>query len=388
MYKVSMTNPGYASIALGLHVLTAVILVVNLAASVTAGMGAFFYVSFLVATFGALYYMGFHFYVSLNRTQHAMWAVTLSVVWALLLPTNVTAVYLMVPQYFIYLRIFPGMAGSLAVLGLTGLSILSNVPAGLTTGGVMGPLLAAVVTIGIDYAYRALWEVTAEKEQLIDELLKTRSQLAQSEHEAGIAAERQRLAHEIHDTVAQGLSSIQMLLSVAETEIESGQEKEKPLQKIALAKTTAADNLSEARAMIAALQPAALAKTSLEGALQRLAEKAQLQVDVDVEGDVRQLPMRTEATLLRVAQGALANVEKHAQAERAKLTLSYEPDMVRLDIVDNGRGFDPQAVAETPRGMGHIGLNAMVERAEEQGGTLEIESAPGQGTALSIALPL
>ena len=332
--------------------------------------------------------MGFHFYVSLNRTQHAMWAITLTVVWAMLLPTNVTAVYLMVPQFFIYLRIFPGLTGSLAVLGLTGMSILSNVPHGLTTGGVMGPLLAAVVTIGIDYAYWALWEVTSEKEQLIDELLKTRSQLAQSEHEAGIAAERQRLAHEIHDTVAQGLSSIQMLLSVAETEIESGAEKEKPLQKIALAKTTAADNLVEARAMIAALQPAALAKTSLEGALQRLAEKAQLQVDVDVEGDVRQLPMRTEATLLRVVQGALANVEKHAQADRAKLTLSYEPDMVRLDIVDNGHGFDPQAVAEQPRGMGHIGLNAMAERAAEQGGSLEIESAPGQGTALSIALPL
>lgn len=98
--------------------------------------------------------------------------------------------------------------------------------------------------------------------------------------------------------------------------------------------------------------------------------------------------MRTEAALLRIGQGALGNVAKHSQAERCQVTLTYADDEVRLDVVDNGQGFDPEQVANRPAGLGHIGINAMRQRAEEQGGTLEVESAPGDGTAVSVALPI
>ena len=204
---------------------------------------------------------------------------------------------------------------------------------------------------------------------------------------------RQRIAHEIHDTLAQGLSSIQMLLRVAEQEINSTplseEEKRMPLQRMELARNTAADNLQEARAMIAALQPAALSKTSLEGAFHRVAEHiVGPEVTIEVEGAERQLPMRTEAALLRIGQGALGNVSKHAGATRCHVTLTYAEDEVRLDVVDNGRGFDPAAVAQRPAGLGHIGIDAMRQRAQEQGGALVVESAPGEGTALSVSIPI
>ena len=153
--------------------------------------------------------------------------------------------------------------------------------------------------------------------------------------------------------------------------------------------------------MIAALQPAALSKTSLEGALMRVAQSASgvsgvaehsdreaLSTDIVVEGDERQLPMKVEATLLRIAQGAMGNVIKHANAERCRVTLTYAEDEVRLDVVDNGVGFDPQAVADRPAGLGHIGLAAMRQRAAECGGDLTVESQPGAGCAVSVAIPL
>jgi len=98
--------------------------------------------------------------------------------------------------------------------------------------------------------------------------------------------------------------------------------------------------------------------------------------------------MRTEAALLRIAQGAVGNVAKHAGATRCRVTVTYEPDEVRLDVVDNGRGFDPAEVQTRPAGLGHIGLAAMRQRAVELGGVLEVEGTPGAGSAVSVAIPL
>ncbi|WP_407643753.1 sensor histidine kinase [Corynebacterium kalinowskii] len=266
------------------------------------------------------------------------------------------------------------------------MAIFGNYPQ-FSPGSVVGPVLAALVTIAIFFAFRRLWLAHLDREQLFRELLATRHQLATTERKAGMVAERQRIAHEIHDTLAQGLSSIQMLLHVAEQEVSSG-DADNAIKHIGLARTTAADNLSEARAMIAALQPAALEQASLEGALHRIAESSAVpEVAVTVEGASRPLPMRVEATLLRIAQGAMGNVEKHSGAGRAKLTLTFEPDEVRLDVVDHGAGFNPEEVSERPAGLGHIGLAAMHSRAAEVGGDLTVESTPGLGTAVSVAIP-
>ena len=143
--------------------------------------------------------------------------------------------------------------------------------------------------------------------------------------------------------------------------------------------------------MIAALTPAGLREASISEALGRIAHDfattGDMNIEVETQGEPRQLPMRTEAGLLRIAQGAVSNAVQHSGAQRVRVTLNYEPDGVRLDVVDNGVGFDVAAQENTPAGLGHLGLNAMRSRAAELGGELTIESAPGGPTALSVAVP-
>jgi len=144
--------------------------------------------------------------------------------------------------------------------------------------------------------------------------------------------------------------------------------------------------------MIAALAPAPLTESSLRDALARVAgdfgEAGGLDIGVEVDGEAVPLPMRVEAGLLRIAQGAVSNVVNHAEASAARITLTYAPEEVRLDVVDNGRGFDVNAQGLKPSGLGHLGLDAMRSRAAELGGKLEIESAPSGPTALTVAVPV
>ena len=386
-------GPGENGMRQGIHILTGLLLVVIVASALRNSLMQTGLVALVAATFGGVYALGARRRDAMSLGMSQLWLLALTLLWVVLLPIHSIAVYLVFPLYFLYLQVMPDFRGVIAVVGATAISIFSRLPVGITAGAILGPVVAAVVSVGIDYAFRALWTVSQERQELIEELLETRSQLAATERAAGIAAERQRIAHEIHDTLAQGLSSIQMLLYVAEQDLLktgiSEEEAEVPLKKIRLAKSTAADNLGEARAMIAALQPAALSKTSLEGALQRAASGIHgTEIVIVVDGDERQLPMRTEASLLRIAQGALGNVAKHAQAERCHVTLSYGEKEVRLDIVDDGVGFNPELIAERPVGLGHIGLDAMRQRAAEQGGEVNVESSPGNGTAVSVALPV
>lgn len=387
-------QPGAMSYRNSIHILTATLLVVGLGASARLPLPMLAASCVLLFVWGFLYFWGSSRRVTFAHTKQLAWLFVLTLVWVLMLPIVPVSIYIVFPLFFLFLQVMPDVRGIIAIVGATSVAIVSQYPVGLTLGGVMGPSVAALVTIAIDYAFRTLWRVNNEKQELIDQLLETRSQLAETERNAGIAEERQRIAHEIHDTVAQGLSSIQMLLHVAEQEILArglGEEDTagSPLHKIRLARTTASDNLSEARAMIAALQPAALSKTSLEGALHRVtAPLLGISFVINVDGDERQLPMKTEATLLRIAQGAIGNVAKHSEAKNCHVTLTYEMDQVRLDVVDDGVGFEPERVRQQPAGLGHIGLNAMRQRAQELNGEVIVESAHGQGTAVSVALPI
>lgn len=387
-------QPGAMSYRNSIHILTATLLMVGLGASARLPLPMFAASCVLLFAWGFLYFWGSSRRVTFAHTKQLAWLFVLTLVWVLMLPIVPVSIYIVFPLFFLFLQVMPDVRGIIAIVGATSVAIVSQYPVGLTLGGVMGPSVAALVTIAIDYAFRTLWRVNNEKQELIDQLIETRSQLAETERNAGIAEERQRIAHEIHDTVAQGLSSIQMLLHVAEQGIVArGLEEDdlagSPLHKIRLARTTASDNLSEARAMIAALQPAALSKTSLEGALHRVtAPLLGINFVINIDGDERQLPMKTEATLLRIAQGAIGNVAKHSEAKNCHVTLTYEMDQVRLDVVDDGVGFEPERVRQQPAGLGHIGLSAMRQRAQELNGEVIVESAHGQGTAVSVALPI
>ena len=117
-----------------------------------------------------------------------------------------------------------------------------------------------------------------------------------------------------------------------------------------------------------------------------MAERQPLDVSVRTAGDVRPLPVPVETALLRIAQSALANVAQHSGADRARLTLTYEQDTVTLDVVDDGRGFDPELATAAP-GRG-FGLPSVRSRARELGGTVTLETSPGTGTALAVTLPV
>ncbi|MEJ5997811.1 sensor histidine kinase [Corynebacterium sp. H130] len=377
--------PGAETLRRSVDILFAFLLIF-VGGSALAEPGPKFLTLGLLFGFAAVYYWGTFYLENVPTWPVFLWLLILTVAWVVLLPIQPLAVYLVFPLFFLYLNAFPDYRGITAVIGATIIAIFGNYPE-FSPGSVVGPVLAALVTIAIFFAFRRLWIAHLERERLFRELLHTRNQLAESEREAGMVAERQRIAHEIHDTIAQGLSTIQMLLRVATTEVEKDQ-RDGAVKHINLALTIAADNLSEARAMIGALQPATLEEASLERALQRIADSSSVpEVDVTLEGTPRPLPMRVEATLLRIAQGALGNVEKHSGARRAKMTLTFEPDEVRLDVVDHGAGFDPAVVAERPAGLGHIGLSAMHSRAAEVGGELTVESTPGMGTAVSASIP-
>ncbi|MGA6096163.1 sensor histidine kinase, partial [Microbacterium sp. NPDC079356] len=257
-----------------------------------------------------------------------------------------------------------------------------------TVGGIVGPIVGAAVALLIGLGYQALAREAQQREVLMQELLATRGQLAATEREAGVLAERARLAREIHDTVAQGLSSIQMLLHAAERA-----DGERPgIEHIRLARETAAAGLADTRRFIRELTPPDLDDRGLGSALRRLASTQWaargLPVDVRVS-DAVELPMHVQTALLRIAQGAIANVIQHADAYSAMITLTIGDDRVEFTIADDGRGFDPSLVAAVPGAKSDsFGLQATRERVDQLGGTLTVSSAPGTGTSLTIELTL
>lgn len=291
------------------------------------------------------------------------------------------AAFLVFPLFFLQLHLLRARWAVPAIAVSTAVTVIAlSLHGGWNVGGVIGPIIGATVAVVIGLGYRALYRETQQRQQLIDELLSTRAQLAAREHEAGALEERARLAREIHDTVAQGLSSIQLLLHAAERGGLTGD----ALAQVQLARETAAADLDETRRFIRALSPPALDGQSLVDAVSRLASSSSrdgLSVNFHLSGTARTLSMPLETTLLRIAQASMSNVSQHASATRVELTLTYLDDWVSLDIVDDGRGFDPKGV-DRP---GSFGLIALRERVEKLGGNLSVESRPGAGTAIAAA---
>ncbi|MEU4557041.1 sensor histidine kinase [Actinoplanes sp. NPDC023936] len=229
------------------------------------------------------------------------------------------------------------------------------------------------------------------------ELEASRAELARLSHEAGAAAERNRLAGEIHDTLAQGFTSIITLVQAADPQLAD--------ERLALAVRTARENLAESRALIAALSPAALASASLPEAVRRQAarfsEESGVPSTVRVTGEPRDLPTRVEVVLLRATQEALANVRRHAGATEVGVVLAYAASSVRLVVRDDGRGFDPagalpggvgSAGGVGGAGGGGFGISNIRARAAQVGGQVAVLSGhtgePGAGgTTIEVEIP-
>lgn len=319
-----------------------------------------------------------------------LWLLVLSAQWLVLVWLIPEAAYLVFPLFFLYLHLLPAPWGPLAVLLAVGAAIVAlGFHGGWSIGGVVGPLVGAGVAILIGLGYQSLAREAAEREVLMAELIATRGQLAVTEHASGVLAERARLAREIHDTVAQGLSSIQMLLHAAER-ADPGQS---GIEHVRLARETAAANLADTRRFIRELSPAPLTGRTLAAALRRLADTQWSSDHLDVRvrvSDSLEVPMEVQAALLRIAQGAMANVLQHAHARVATITIALDARTVELTIEDDGAGFDADGVhADEAAGVSDsFGLTAIRERVDQLGGSLAIQTATGSGTRLAVVLGL
>lgn len=383
-------TPVFVGLRTGLHVLFVVLTLVVVARAVVAPPAA---PAAVIATAVALlvtYALGGVVAARGRRSGPApglLWLGALSLEWLVLLWLVPEAAYLVFPLFFLYLHLLGPRWGPVAIVAATLVAICAlGVHGGWSVGGVVGPLVGAGVALLIGLGYQALAREAAEREALMRELVAARDQLAATEHESGVLAERARLAREIHDTLAQGLSSIQMLLHAAER-ADPGRP---GVEHIRLARETAATNLADARRFVRELSPPELDDHGLGGVLRRLAVSQWatrgLRVDVRV-ADTVDLPMPLQAALLRIAQGAVANVIQHARATTATISLTVDDERLRFVVADDGQGFDPLRPPPRTRGESDsFGLRATRERVDQLGGVLSIASAPGTGTTLVVEL--
>jgi len=252
---------------------------------------------------------------------------------------------------------------------------------------VAGPIGMALVTV---LAYRALEQESRTKQRLLDELGAAYEDLAVAQHRAGALAERTRLSREIHDSVGQGLSSINLLLNAAEQDWDRRPDAAR--SHVRTAASAARAGLDEVRRVVRDLAPADLDGAdpvdALPEALSRIAAQTgpATEVQVRVHGAPAAVPEDVATAIVRTARGALANVVEHAAARHAVISLTYHPDEVFLDVRDDGTGIDPRR--RRAAGLRGRGLRGIADRAESLGGRATVESAPGEGTTVSVAFPL
>ncbi|HWF55371.1 MAG TPA: sensor histidine kinase [Solirubrobacteraceae bacterium] len=293
--------------------------------------------------------------------------------------------------------------GLVAVAACEALSQTGGAPK-LDAGALTLYLAALAINAGVSFAISRSWwagEMQSERRrQAIDRLTETNRRLAETlaenralqqqlvtqAREAGISEERQRMAREIHDTLAQGLTGIITQLQAA-VQATGGRAHERHID---AAIDLARESLSEARRSVNALAPSVLTHARLPEAIGHVAarwsELHGIAAAVTTTGEPCTIAPELEVALLRTAQEALANVAKHARATRVGLTLSYMEDQVTLDVRDDGIGFltPPAPVRED----GGFGLAAMRQRLDGVSGHLEIESEPDGGTAVSATVPV
>lgn len=284
---------------------------------------------------------------------------------------------------------------------------LTAVPGMLLLTAVNAALGGGVTFLGALGTWQA-----ERRRQMINELEQTNQRLSETlqenaglhvqllvqAREAGVLDERARMAREIHDTLAQGLTGIVAQLEAADA---ADAQPERRRRHVDTARVLARDSLIEARRSVQALAPGPLQDARLPDAVAdlatRWADSTGVALTVQTTGDPRPLSIDLEVTLFRVAQEALANVARHAAASKVGVTLSYMDDVVVLDVRDDGVGFATARTGPDPGPSGPdrgpdrrpgFGLSAMRQRVARVAGRLDVESSPGAGTAVSASVPL
>lgn len=335
---------------------------------------------------------------STTRLLATGWLCVVLLLWVCLVASSMSFVWLLFPLVFLILHVLPTTASIVTVCAAW--AVAAFLPAlvhhpGWNVANVVGPFIGTFFAIGVYFTYRVLGREVHAHALLTQQLISAQQQLAMSEHQAGRMEERERLSREIHDTVAQGLSSIVLVSRAARANLRKGNLAELSAQLDTISEQ-AGDSLAEARRFVRDLASPDLSQ-SLPVALERVvarvrARQEALSDDLEVvltiidetngANGAAQLPEPVTRTVVRVVQEALANVVKHADASKVVVTAGLWDEQVTIDVVDNGRGFDPDA---SRSGFGIDGIQA---RVSDLGGTVTIESCTGAGTTLTCAIPL
>lgn len=330
----------------------------------------------------------------------AWWLVSFALVWL--------ATVVLSPEFVWLAFLFWLLAGHLLSLGwaflFSGLVLAVTITApimhhGTTTyANIIGPLIGGTFAFGISRGYLQLLHDAEERERLVRSLTEAQhemsalqDELALAQRESGAIAERTRISRDLHDTVAQSLSSVKLIAHAAG----KGATADTASTSLAQIEELAGESLSDVRRIVAALAPAELEHDALAAALQRMLERFATETGIDThftaDPSLPRLHTEVEVALLRTAQSALGNVRQHSNASRVVMSLIDASDTVRLDIIDDGRGFDLtewEQHREEPSELSSFGLRFMRTRLRELGGGLDIETVPGEGAALSAHLPL
>ena len=334
-----------------------------------------------------------------NRFSRS-WLLIVVVLWLALMALHPDFSWLAFPLFFLQMHLLRTRTALFAIIGLTQVVIGAQwAHAGsVTVAGILGPVFGATFSVVMGFAYQALYTEGVNQRRALDELRRTRAALAGEQHRAGVLAERERLARDIHDTLAQGFSSIVLVSRSARAALDAG-DTELAGQRLETVATTASDNLGEARDFVRGLSAgtAEAAAGALAGRFARLcastertaqASGDELECRFREDGEAQALSPDVAGALLRAAQSCLANVLAHARASRAILSLGYLAGEVTLDVYDDGVGFDPDTLPAAPRNDGTgFGLSGLKARIGALNGTVEVESAPGEGTVVAVRIP-
>lgn len=271
-----------------------------------------------------------------------------------------------------------GLSGAAAALTVAG----GGVGDGARTGNALFTVLGYVLGVGIGLmVHRLVTDSRTRTAKLAEELADTQQRLAEAYQRQGADAERQRLAREIHDTLAQGFASIVVLAEAARANLDTATDR--VAHQLSSIEQTARDNLAEARVLVGSAPADGVAAGSiaqtLRRTLDRFADSTGLTVDAELAELQCEQPVRV--ALLRCTQESLANVRKHAGASTVGVVLSQRPGGIDLEITDDGRGF---VVAQA----NGFGLDGMRRRLAEFGGELVVTSAPGEGTRILVTIPV
>jgi signal transduction histidine kinase len=286
----------------------------------------------------------------------------------------------LLPQYWTYV---PVPVAALSLIPMFVASEYAHTMAVLEdpTGFPWGSLVVrglSVIVIGLCFKVLA---------QGFEERTRLQASLATAERKAGMLEERQRLAREIHDTLAQDFASI--IVHLERTEQINHLDHSPAKGHLDLARSVAREGLEESRRMLGALRPEILEQRALPEALGRVCEewsrRTGIESKLSITGAPEPLHPDIELTLLRGVQEGLTNVARHSGARTTAVTVSYMEDLIVLDVQDDGKGFVPTAASD---GRSGFGLAGMRERVESLQGSLQVESVLGEGTTLSLTLPV